>query len=73
LPVTFDECLAIKSLDHYKGFEVGDRLLVAVVLIIRKLIAKSDLFSRIGSDEFCLFIKNKTADEVRQFAERKVA
>jgi len=56
--------------NELEGFEVGDRLLVAVVLIIRKLIAKSDLFSRIGSDEFCLFIKNKTADEVRQFAEK---
>jgi len=56
--------------NELEGFEVGDRLLVAVVLIIRKLIAKSDLFSRIGSDEFCLFIKNKTADEVKQFAEK---
>ncbi len=56
--------------NELEGFEVGDRLLVAVVLIIRKLIAKSDLFSRIGSDEFCLFIKNKTGDEVRQFAEK---
>ena len=56
--------------NELEGFEVGDRLLVAVVSIIRKLIAKSDLFSRIGSDEFCLFIKNKTADEVKQFAEK---
>jgi len=56
--------------NELEGFEVGDRLLVTVVSIIRKLIAKSDLFSRIGSDEFCLFIKNKTADEVKQFAEK---
>jgi len=56
--------------NELEGFEVGDRLLVAVVSIIRKLMAKSDLFSRIGSDEFCLFIKNKTADEVKQFAEK---
>ncbi len=56
--------------NELEGFEVGDRLLVAVFTIIIKLIAKSDLFSRIGSDEFCLFIKNKTADEVKQFAEK---
>jgi diguanylate cyclase (GGDEF)-like protein len=56
--------------NELEGFEVGDRLLVTVVSIIRKLIAKSDLFARIGSDEFCLFIKNKTADEVKKFAEK---
>ncbi|MDF1583773.1 MAG: EAL domain-containing protein [Methyloprofundus sp.] len=56
--------------NELEGFEVGDRLLVTIVSIIRKLMAKSDLFARIGSDEFCLFIKNKTADEVRQFAEK---
>ncbi|MBE0472083.1 MAG: EAL domain-containing protein [Methyloprofundus sp.] len=56
--------------NELEGFEVGDRLLVTIVSIIRKLMAKSDLFARIGSDEFCLFIKNKTTDEVRQFAEK---
>jgi len=62
------------DIDHFylvneiEGFEIGDRLLVSVVSIIRKLIAKNDLFARIGSDEFCLFLKNKTADEVTTFA-----
>jgi len=56
--------------NELEGFEVGDRLLVAVVSIIRKLVGKNDLFARIGSDEFCLFVKNKTANEVTKFAEK---
>jgi len=55
-------------INEIEGFEIGDRLLVSVVSIIRELIAKNDLFSRIGSDEFCLFLKNKTSDEVKKFA-----
>ncbi|MDF1583596.1 MAG: EAL domain-containing protein [Methyloprofundus sp.] len=55
--------------NELEGFDVGDRLLVEVVTIIRKLTCKSDLFARIGSDEFCLFLENKAAQEIKQFAE----
>lgn len=57
-------------INELEGFETGDRLLVDTVSIIRKLSAKNDLFARIGSDEFCLFLENKTAGEIKQFAER---
>jgi len=56
--------------NELEGFEVGDRLLVNVVSIIRKLISRNDLFARIGSDELGLFLRNKTADEVKKFAEQ---
>jgi len=56
--------------NELEGFDVGDRLLIEVVAIIRKLTFKGDLFARIGSDEFCLFLDNKKANETRQFAER---
>ncbi|MBW6452836.1 MAG: EAL domain-containing protein, partial [Methyloprofundus sp.] len=55
--------------NELEGFDVGDRLLVEVVTIIRKLTCKSDLFARIGADEFCLFLENKAAQEIKQFAE----
>jgi len=56
--------------NELEGFDVGDRLLIEIVAIIRKIIFKDDLFARIGSDEFCLFLDNKTAKETKQFAER---
>jgi len=57
-------------INELEGFEVGDRLLVEVVTIIRKLADKDDLFARISSDEFCLFLENKSIDEIRQLAEK---
>lgn len=56
--------------NELEGFEVGDQLLMEVVSIIRKLITKNDLFARIGSDEFCLFLDNKTGKEITRFAEK---
>jgi diguanylate cyclase (GGDEF)-like protein len=56
--------------NELEGFDVGDRLLIEVVGIIRKLTLKDDLFARIGSDEFCLFLDNSTEKEIKQFAER---
>jgi len=64
------------DIDHFclinelEGFETGDKLLIEIVAVIRKLKNKSDLFARIGADEFCLFIKNKTDFEVNKFAEK---
>ncbi|MCF6250636.1 MAG: EAL domain-containing protein [Methylococcaceae bacterium] len=57
-------------INELEGFDIGDRLLVDVVSIIRKLADKENLFARIGSDEFCLFLENKTSKDVKQFAEK---
>ena len=57
-------------INELEGFEVGDRLLVDVVSHIRKLASKEDLIARIGSDEFCVFLENRTPSEVKKFAER---
>lgn len=57
-------------INELEGFDIGDRLLVDVVSIIRKLADKDNLFARIGSDEFCLFLENKTTKDVKQFAEK---
>ncbi|NOR69640.1 MAG: diguanylate cyclase, partial [Methylomarinum sp.] len=47
-------------INELEGFETGDRLLVDMVSIIRKLADQGDLFARIGSDKFCLFLENKS-------------
>ena len=57
-------------INELEGFEAGDRLIVEIVSIIRKLLAKNDLFSRIGSDEFCLFLENRTSEEIKKFADK---
>lgn len=56
-------------INEIEGFETGDRMLVEVVAIIRRLVDSHDLFARIGSDEFCLFFENKTLDTIKQIAE----
>jgi diguanylate cyclase (GGDEF)-like protein len=56
-------------INELEGFDIGDRLLVEIVAIISKLIGSSDLFSRIGSDEFCLFLDNKSATDIMRLAE----
>ncbi|MEE9336518.1 MAG: EAL domain-containing protein [Methylococcaceae bacterium] len=57
-------------INELEGFDVGDRLLVEIVAIINKLTNQGDLFSRIGSDEFCLFLDNRSAAEIVRFAEK---
>ncbi|MCK4841929.1 MAG: EAL domain-containing protein [Methylococcales bacterium] len=57
-------------INEIEGFEVGDKLLIEIVAIIRKETTKNDLFARIGSDEFCLFLEDRTAKEMKQFADK---
>lgn len=57
-------------INELEGFEVGDRLLVELVVMIRKFVSPSILFARIGSDEFCLFIENKTEAQALGYAEK---
>lgn len=56
-------------INELEGFEVGDRLLVELAVLIRKLVPAESLFARIGADEFCLFLENKTKKQAQIFAE----
>ncbi|MDD2761166.1 MAG: EAL domain-containing protein [Methylomonas sp.] len=55
--------------NELEGFDVGDRLLVELTILIRKLVPPSSLFARIGADEFCLFLENKTNKQAQIIAE----
>ena len=57
-------------INELEGFDIGDRLLVEIVAIISKLTRPNDLFARIGSDEFCLFLDNQSITEIMKLAER---
>lgn len=56
-------------INELEGFDVGDRLLVELTILIRKLVPPSSLFARIGADEFCLFLENKTQKQAKIMAE----
>ncbi|MGY6277501.1 EAL domain-containing protein [Methylomonas sp. MgM2] len=56
-------------INELEGFDVGDRLLVELTILIRKLVPPSSLFARIGADEFCLFLENKTKKQAQIIAE----
>lgn len=56
-------------INELEGFEVGDRLLVELTILVRKMAPPGSLFARIGADEFCLFLENKTQKQARVFAE----
>ncbi|OAI11201.1 diguanylate cyclase [Methylomonas lenta] len=56
-------------INELEGFDVGDRLLVELTILIRKLVPPSCLFARIGADEFCLFLENKTKKQAHIIAE----
>jgi diguanylate cyclase (GGDEF)-like protein len=56
-------------INELEGFDVGDRLLVELTILIRKLVPPSCLFARIGADEFCLFLENKTQKQAAIMAE----
>jgi diguanylate cyclase (GGDEF)-like protein len=55
-------------INELEGFDVGDRVLVELVIVMRKLVDNTNLFARIGSDEFCLFLENHDADQAIKFA-----
>ncbi len=57
-------------INELEGYKVGDRLIVEVVTAIRMLVNKTYSFTRIGSDEFCLYLDNQSADDTHQFAEK---
>lgn len=55
-------------INELEGFDAGDKLLVEIVVTIRKLLSRNDLFARIGSDEFGIFVEGKSLDVVKALA-----
>jgi diguanylate cyclase (GGDEF)-like protein len=57
-------------INELEGFEIGDRLILEVVPIIKKLIDEDVHFARIGSDEFCLLLDNRSEFVAKDTAEK---
>ncbi len=64
------------DIDHFKlindtyGHEVGDRVLQELVKCSRKTLRTSDVFGRIGGEEFAAVLVQGDMDSARQVAER---
>lgn len=70
--------LAFIDLDNFRvindvgGHAAGDRMLQQVTVLIRNSIRDSDLATRLGGDEFALLLRNCTADQARQVADKLI-
>jgi diguanylate cyclase (GGDEF)-like protein len=57
-------------INELEGFDVGDRLLVEIVGLIRRTLEDTGLFARIGSDEFCIYLDDTSISEAKIWAEK---
>ncbi|WP_373034123.1 GGDEF domain-containing protein [Sulfurovum sp.] len=68
--------LLLLDLDHFKsindsyGHQSGDQVLIHFVKIIEKTIRKSDIFARIGGEEFAILLSQTDYDTAYDFAEK---
>ncbi|MCW8933883.1 MAG: EAL domain-containing protein [Gammaproteobacteria bacterium] len=68
--------LCVMDLDRFKivndtlGHTAGDELLKQISAKIQKLLRKTDLFARIGGDEFALFLSNIDQSKAEEIVEK---
>lgn len=68
--------LVMLDIDHFKrvndqyGHDVGDLILQELSQVISVNIRKSDIFARIGGEEFALILPNNSLDNALTFAEK---
>ncbi|MCB1959050.1 MAG: diguanylate cyclase [Rhodocyclaceae bacterium] len=68
--------LLMMDLDHFKdindahGHQAGDAVLQAFAAFVRTLVRKSDVFGRVGGEEFCVVLQNTDEKGGAIFAER---
>lgn len=68
--------VAMMDADHFKGVNdayghaVGDRVLISLTQMSRISIRSTDLFGRLGGEEFAFCMPNTTAEQARMVCER---
>lgn len=68
--------LLMLDLDHFKrvndtyGHEVGDRVLRALVQLVHRAKRETDVFARLGGEEFCLVLPGTDVPGAKVFADR---
>ena len=67
--------LLLLDLDHFKkindnyGHQMGDRLLILFVKAIEEILSKSDIFARIGGEEFAILLSQIDSNNAYNLAE----
>ena len=68
--------LTLLDLDHFKqvndthGHPAGDRVLVAATRAVERNLRESDVFARVGGEEFAVLLPNTSEEGAVDFAER---
>jgi len=68
--------LLMFDIDHFKkvndtyGHDIGDYVLMTIVEIIGGCLRDSDIFARVGGEEFMIILPSTTLEEARMIAER---
>ncbi len=68
--------LIMFDIDHFKNFndtyghDVGDKILVGLVNLVKKCIRETDIFSRWGGEEFMLLLPHTSLENAAKLAER---
>lgn len=66
----------LMDLDHFKivndtyGHFIGDKVLVNFTKTIQNFLRKSDLFGRVGGEEFAIFLPDTSSDDAFKLAEK---
>jgi len=60
----------LKIVNDYLGHSEGDKLLIMLTILVKKAIRKSDIFARIGGDEFALLLPKTDYDKGRDIIDR---
>jgi diguanylate cyclase (GGDEF)-like protein len=72
---SFSLTLLLLDLDHFKkindnyGHQMGDKLLILFVKTIEEILSKSDIFARIGGEEFAILLSQIDSEDAYKFAE----
>jgi diguanylate cyclase (GGDEF)-like protein/PAS domain S-box-containing protein len=78
LDAPIDGCLAIFDIDDFRsinreyGHEAGDRVLTTVARLLRSLMRKDDIISRIGGERFAVLLSGAGADQAEALCQRVV-
>ncbi len=69
-------CFILMDLDHFKiindthGHFIGDKVLVHFTQTIQKFLRKSDLFCRVGGEEFAIFLPDTAIENAFELANK---
>lgn len=78
LDAPIDGCLAIFDIDDFRsinrefGHDAGDRVLTTVARLLRSLMRKDDIISRIGGERFAVLLSGANADQAEALCQRVV-